>query len=57
MLVLELMAGGLSSVIGDVDDPIQIPQVKAYSRMILEGCSHLHKLKIMHRVRKVFFVL
>ncbi|EEB14626.1 mitogen-activated protein kinase ERK-A, putative [Pediculus humanus corporis] len=49
VLVLELMAGGLSSVIGDVDDPIQIPQVKAYSRMILEGCSHLHKLKIMHR--------
>lgn len=47
------MAGGLSTVLMDVNDPITVPRLKAYSRMLLSGCAHLHKLNIMHRVREV----
>ncbi|KAK6621420.1 hypothetical protein RUM44_001227 [Polyplax serrata] len=49
ILVLELMAGGLSTVLTDVNNPLTIPQMKAYSRMLLSGCAHLHKQSIMHR--------
>lgn len=51
VLVLELMAGGLGSVLSDVDNPVTIPQYKAYIRMLLNGLLHLHQISIMHRVR------
>lgn len=51
VLVLELMAGGLGSVLSDVDNPATIPQNKAYIRMMLNGLLHLHQISIMHRVR------
>lgn len=58
VLVLELMAGGLGSVLSDVEHPVSIPQYKAYIRMMLNGLLHLHQISIMHRVSlKVIFAL
>lgn len=50
VLILELMAGGLGTVIYDADHPISVSQYKAYGRMILNGLLHLHQASIMHRV-------
>lgn len=50
ILILELMAGGLGTVISDVDHPVTVSQYKAYARMMLTGLLHLHQASIMHRV-------
>jgi len=51
------MAGGLQSVIYDVDHPLTISQYKAYARMMLIGLLHMHQASIMHRVTKIFIIL
>ncbi|XP_063243480.1 cyclin-dependent kinase 20 isoform X1 [Bacillus rossius redtenbacheri] len=49
VLVFEYMPSGLWEMLNDAANPLSIPQVKTYMRMLLRGVAYLHSCSIMHR--------
>jgi hypothetical protein len=52
VLVFEFMPSGLWEMLRDAENPLTVPQMKAYMIMLLKGVAYLHEHSIMHRVRQ-----
>ena len=60
VMVFEYMPSGLWELIKDNENPLTVPQIKTYTRMLLEGVAYMHSKNIMHRVlslkKKIHFL-
>ncbi|VEN36316.1 unnamed protein product [Callosobruchus maculatus] len=52
ILVMEYLPWSLADVLKKYDKPLTLSQIKAYSKMILNGVDYMHQNHIMHRDMK-----
>nr|CAH7714092.1 unnamed protein product [Callosobruchus chinensis] len=49
ILVMEYLPWSLADVLKKYDKPVTLPQIKTYSKMMLNGIDYMHQNHIMHR--------